>query len=115
MNNQRRKQIREIEARIEKDFKPSFEKLRAMLLDFETELTDLNSDIEGIKDEEQDYLDNLPENLRGGDKASASEEAVNALEEVINSISEALEQFGNDIDLDLDDCITKLNEARGEM
>ncbi len=40
------------------------------------------SDIEELKDELQEWLDNLPENLQAGDKASELEEAIQALDEV---------------------------------
>jgi len=41
-------------------------------------------------EEEQEYRDNMPENMEGGDKAYAAEEAINALEDVVNNLEEAL-------------------------
>jgi predicted nucleic acid-binding Zn-ribbon protein len=47
-------------------------------------------DVEGLKDEEQEYLDAMPEALQGGDKYSAGEEAVSKLEEANDALTEAV-------------------------
>ena len=44
--------------------------------------------LETARDEEQEYLENMPEGLQGGDKGSAAEEAITALEEAIDSLDE---------------------------
>jgi len=45
-----------------------------------TKLNDLAEEIESIKDEEQDYYDNMPESLQGGEKGEAAQNAITALE-----------------------------------
>ena len=42
--------------------------------------------IENVRDEEQEYLDNMPESLAGGDKGSAAQEAVEALEAAVTNL-----------------------------
>lgn len=46
--------------------------------------------LENARDEEQDFYDNMPENMQGGDKGQAAEAAVSSLEDAISSIEEAL-------------------------
>jgi nucleoid DNA-binding protein len=46
-------------------------------------------DVESLKDELQDWKDNLPENLQDGDKGSQLETAIDALDAVKDSIEEA--------------------------
>lgn len=44
---------------------------------------------EELKDELQDWLDGLPENLQSGEKADALQEAISALEEAYDRLQEA--------------------------
>lgn len=69
MNNLRRKQIQEI-----------IDKLEA-----------LKDDIVAITEEEQDYHDNIPENLQGGERFEASLCAIEMLENAQNSLDEVIE------------------------
>lgn len=75
MNNVRRKQLQQIIDRIE----------------------DLKSDLESIKEEEEEYRDNIPENLQGSERYEMADEACNnldyafdSLEDVVNYIEEAI-------------------------
>ena len=77
MNNTRRKQIQAIIDKLE----------------------DLKSDIECLKDEEQEAFDNLPEGIQASERGEAMETAVYNLEEaydnldsVIDSLTESIEQ-----------------------
>jgi hypothetical protein len=72
VNNARRKVIKE-----------AIEALRK--LDFE----DVKQTVETIKDEEQEYFDNMPENMQGGDKGQAAEQATSALEEAFSYLEDA--------------------------
>ena len=50
------------------------------------------SDLESIRDEEQEYLDNIPESLQDGDKAQRAQEFIEAMEaalEAIDTLNEA--------------------------
>lgn len=68
MNNQRRKKINEVKS----------------LLKMSGEMLDK------ILNEEQDYFDNMPENLQGSMRGEDSEAAIESLEESIDAIGEAI-------------------------
>ena len=54
-------------------------------------LEDLQSSIENIKDEEQEYLDNIPENLQESDRYHKSEEAIENLESAYDTVEDTIE------------------------
>lgn len=49
------------------------------------EATDI---IEGVRDEEQEAFDNLPQSLQDGERGSAMQEAIDALENAVSSLGE---------------------------
>lgn len=51
--------------------------------------------VSSVKDEEQDSLDNLPENLQGSERCTIMEDAIDALEEAIENIEQASESINN--------------------
>lgn len=62
-----------------------------------TKIDILKEELEALRDEEQDYMDNIPENLQGSERYEVAEEAVDnmdnaldAFDEVIDSISETI-------------------------
>lgn len=57
------------------------------------------SDFETIRDEEQEYFDNMPESLQDSERGERANSFIEALEEVLNSIS------------DLNDAISNLGRA----
>ncbi len=50
---------------------------------------DARIQVEELKDELDEWLSNMPENLQGGSKAEEIEEAISALEEVIDCLDQA--------------------------
>ena len=60
-------------------------------------IRDLLSDLEMLRDEEEEYKDNIPENLQGTERYERAEECVDNLTEAIDSIESALEE--------IDECI----------
>lgn len=66
MNNQRRKEIAEIQ----------------------NELADLLARVETLRDEEQDAYDNMPEGLQQSDRGTASEQAASNLDQAAYSLQE---------------------------
>ncbi len=80
MNNTRRKQIENIKARI------------VALLG---EAENIKADIETIRDEEQEYRDNMPESLAEGEKAERADAAITELEQVIEDLDSLID---NDFD-----------------
>lgn len=53
------------------------------------QIADPRSEIEGLRDELQDWLDSMPENLQGGSKADELQEAIGNLEDLIQVLEEA--------------------------
>lgn len=53
-------------------------------------LTELMERLEGIRDEEEEYFDNMPESLQYSEKGETAEEAISNLESAMDSIEEAI-------------------------
>lgn len=56
-------------------------------------LKEIRSGLDKIKDDEMDYLDNMPENLQGGMRAYDSEDAIDKLETAIDLIQSAIDEM----------------------
>lgn len=84
MNNERRKQIEAIKGRI-----------AAML----EEAALIVSDVESIRDDEQEYRDNMPDSFADGEKGEKADASVAALEQVIQDLESLIE---SDFDGQLD-------------
>ena len=84
MNTERRKQIEAIKGRI-----------ASMLEDAAL----IVSEVESIRDDEQEYRDNMPESFADGEKGEKADAAIQALEQVIDDL-DSLTQ--NDFDGQLD-------------
>ena len=52
----------------------------------------LKDELESILWDEQDYHDNIPENLQYSSRAEDSEEAIDCIEEAIETLNEAIEK-----------------------
>lgn len=85
----------------------SIEELKASAATLAGQLSDIKDSIEQIRDDEQEYYDNMPDNMRDGDKGEAAQSAVNALEEAMSGvetmIAELDESKFSDIIGDLDE------------
>jgi len=44
--------------------------------------------LENVRDEEQEYFDNMPESLQGGDKGHIAESAISNLENAISALED---------------------------
>jgi len=55
-----------------------------------TRLGNLRSELEALLDEEQGYLENMPESLQSSVRGEEAEEAIESLEGATSSIEEAL-------------------------
>ena len=58
-------------------------------------LGEASSILECIKDEEQNALDNIPENLQSGDKYNVMENAIDEIGDAIDSIDSAISSIEN--------------------
>lgn len=97
MNKDRRKRIQALEAQLSKLVLPDMN------------LEDIKSDIEGIKDEEQEYYDNMPESLQSGDRGQRAEEVVGLLGEAEDELQELIDAFEK-----IESIIEKLQDAGSE-
>lgn len=61
---------------------------RKQIDDVIRKLDDLKMEIESILDDEQDYLDNIPENLQGSERYDIADEAVSYLSDASETIDE---------------------------
>lgn len=50
------------------------------------ELEDIISDIQMILEDETDYMENIPENLQGGERYERAEEACESLEDAVDTL-----------------------------
>lgn len=50
---------------------------------------DLSSQAQELRDELQNWLDNMPENLQGGEKAQQLDDAISGLEDFIGNVDDA--------------------------
>lgn len=94
MNNDRRKEISRIIEEIDSAVSTAKEKLE-----------ELQTSIESVRDEEQECMDNMPENLQGSERYERAEEAFNNLDYAASSIEEIIDA------LDGEELIGYLNDA----
>lgn len=71
MNNIRRKRLKEIKDRLES----------------------IASDIDMVRDDEQDSLDNLPENLQCSVRADDIQEKIDLLEEIYDDVTDVVDKI----------------------
>lgn len=88
MNRERRKSIRQIVVEIE---------------ELQSNMEALLEEIEIVKDEESEYLENIPENLQYSERYEIAEMAVENLESAYDAFEEIKDN--------LDDVISSLEEA----
>lgn len=51
--------------------------------------------LQSVLSDEQDYFDNMPENLQSSMRAEASEEAIEIMENAIEMLEDAVGELGN--------------------
>lgn len=69
--------------------------LRNNLVKISEQVEELSSDIERIRDGEEEKLDNLPESLQDSNKAEAFQEVIDFLDDALTSMAEACEAITN--------------------
>jgi len=63
---------------------------RKEIADLISQLEELKEEIASVRQDEEDYMDSIPENLQGSEKYEKAEEATYNLDEAVNSIDEAI-------------------------
>lgn len=69
--------------------------LRNDLVKISEQVEELSSDIERIRDGEEEKLDNIPESLQDSNKAEAFQEVIDFLDDALTSLTEACEAITN--------------------
>lgn len=69
---------------------------RARIQDLVNRLESIKEDLDTIRDEEQEYYDNMPESIQGGMRGEKAEEAIENLEEAYSGIEQALDYLQED-------------------
>ena len=69
--------------------------LRNDLMKISEQVEELSSDIERIRDGEEEKLDNMPESLQDSNKAEAFQEVIDFLDDALASMTEACEAITN--------------------
>lgn len=54
-------------------------------------LCEIEATLESLRDDEQDYLDNIPENLQSSERYEIAESAVDSLDSALSSLEEAMD------------------------
>lgn len=86
MNKLRRKEIAEIQNRLEK---------------LKEEVENVMLDLESIQEAEQDYFDNMPEGIQAGEKGDKAQESIDNLSEAVdmlNTITDEFEEIFNSLE-----------------
>ena len=71
MNKERRKSLREIQSKLDR----------------------LGQDLETLKEEEEEYRDNMPENLQESERYQRADEVCDLLQEALESMDNAYQQI----------------------
>ena len=71
MNKERRKSLREIQSKLDR----------------------LGQDLETLKEEEEEYRDNMPENLQESDRYQRADEVCDLLQEALESMDNAYQKI----------------------
>ena len=74
-------------------------------------LKTIRDDLEGVRDEEQDAFDNLPEGLQAAERGQDMEAAIEALTEAFETLEGLIDGF--DFDL-IDEAFSKIEDAKGQ-
>ena len=53
------------------------------------------SSLENISEDEQDYFDNIPDNLQSSNRADISQDAIDELDSAIEALNSALDHLNN--------------------
>ncbi len=66
---------------------------RKQLEDLMCKITEIEESVEFIRDEEQEKIDNMPENLQGGERYSQMENAISCLDDALQNLQDAYENI----------------------
>lgn len=99
MNKMRRKELSEV--------------IRSLnMMQDKADLNAIIYTLDNIKDDEQDYYDNIPENLQYSRRAEDSEEAIDNMDEALDLLNELYDSDNFDENMDLiEEAVDKIEKA----
>lgn len=71
---------------------------RKALTKLQDQITDLKMALGELLEEEQGYLDNMPENLQYSEKGEKAEECISALEDAVSNLEDAIDYIDTAIE-----------------
>lgn len=115
MNKQRRKALDEIVNALntlDEKVQEALSTLRDALADVDVD--DIRDRLEAIRDDEQEALDNLSENLQQSARGQAMGAAVDALENAVDQVEQLDTKLGElrDVEFDVGEIINAIEEAQ---
>ena len=63
-----------------------------------TQLAEIQDTLEVIKDQEEEYCGNIPENLQGSERSEKAGAACDSLDEAVSNLEEAVDNIRNAIE-----------------
>lgn len=78
-------------------------------------LEDARTEIETIKDDEQEKFDNMPDGLQQGEKGQAIEEAVGTLDDAIATLNEIAERLRDESSLDDEAGLSEIDSVTEQL
>lgn len=84
----------------------AMEELKAMHEALVAKAEEIKTELENVRDAEQEAFDNMPEGLQQGERGQASEQAISDLEVAITAIEEI-----TDTEIDFDEAMEALDNA----
>ena len=73
-------------------------RLRDRMSRLQSEVGDLIEDLQGVLDEEHEYLDNMPESLQGGEKGEKARTAIVLMDTLISGMADFTDLDTSDFD-----------------
>ena len=103
MNKERRKELEKIIANIEQ--------WKEDVLQLVSRIEDFKSEIELVKDKEEDAYDNLPEHFQVGERGDQMQSVIDSMESAVDSLDEIIGDLESLSGNSVDDIIEYLREA----
>lgn len=71
---------------------------RKQLAELASELEAIGTALEALRDEEQDYYDNMPESLQDGERGQKAYDAIDAIDNAVNGVAETLDYINEAVE-----------------
>lgn len=79
-----------------KERRAKLSKLQERMQELIEQANQLREDIDAVRDEEQEYFDNMPESLQNGEKGEKAQAAIDAMDEAVGYLDELTDSGATD-------------------